>query len=399
MHGFQEWLIELLSAFEREDPDLHRRLIEVLNRSEVPAPESVAYSPNSLLNNYCSDRATLKISEKTARFSTLDGLFQRAAKSVVHIIEYKDIERLLLEALESTPNLSALVAEQLLRLGHPPTTATITALQRVAEGSDTEASLAARDCLLACCRQGIPLAATVLPQAMQDPRPETRVAAIRAWREMGIDLASGAVGDLIKALEDEEAAVRLEAVSTLAWLGPEAEAAVPPLLEKMTAGPDESARDAATRALLAIDHPEHRLILTHLEAIRGEIKREELLNALRKIGPEARSLRVRLQTSWRMSRGLTPHPDGPEPPDKLWWGGRYAELTPQPFTLLRYMWKKDWVAEEVVGKHVWEGGSWSTNQLKVALNKVNQALEEVGVPWRYRQKHRRIVKRLLAEGP
>jgi hypothetical protein len=210
---------------------------------------------------------------------------------------------------------------------------------------------------------------------------------------MGIDLASGAVPDLIKALDDKEAAVRLEALSTLAWLGPEAEAAVSPLLDTMTADPDESIRDAVTRALLVID-PKHRLILPYLEAIRGEITREGFLKALRRIGPEARSLRVRLQTAWGMDRGPNPpHPDGPEAPDMVWWGGRCARLSPQPFALLDYMWEKDTADEEEVGNHVWEDGSWSRGKIKAALNKVKQALEDVGVPWRYGQKRGRIDKK------
>jgi hypothetical protein len=383
MHGFQEWLIELLSAFEREDPDLHRRLIEVVNGYEAPVPEPVTYSPNTLLNSYCLGRATRKISEKTARFWTLDCLFQRVAKSVIRIIEYKDLENLLLEALESTPNLRTRVAEQLLRLGPPPTTATITALQRVAEGSGPEASGAARDCLLAFCQKGAALAASALPRAMQDPRPETRMAAIRAWKEMGLDLASGAVGDLIKALEDEEAAVRLEALSTLAWLGPEAEAAVQPLLEKMTAGPDESVGDAATRALLAID-PEHRLILPYLEAFPGKDTREVLLKALRKIGPEARSLRVSLQTSWGMGRGINPpHPDGAELPGTFWWNHRNFEIKPTACKLLYYLWGKDRVAIAEVAPLVWGTKKPTKDQVKSALYEINSVLGQAGVNFCY----------------
>jgi hypothetical protein len=227
---------------------------------------------------------------------------------------------------------------------------------------------------------------------MQDPRPETRRAAIRAWKEMGIDLASGAVGDLIKALEDEEAAVRLEALSALAWLGPEAEAAVPPLLEKMTADPDESIRDAATRALLKIDE-EGRRTLPYLEATRGELKREGLLKSLRRIGPEARSLRVRLQAAWGEGRGLNPpHPDGPEPPDKFWWRHRAFDIKPTACKLLDRLWGKDRVAIAEVALLVWGTNDPTTDQVKSALREINSVLGQAGVNFCYSTKAGYFVK-------
>ncbi len=306
LHRYRQLLNTVIMAFEQEAPDLYSQLREALNSSGNIFPE------------------------------------------------YEHAEGLLLEALESASDRRTriTVAKQLLRLGPPPTTATITTLQRVERDPDPVVSSAALDCLIACCLKGASSAAPALPRAMKDPRPETRTAAVRAWRELGRDLASGAVGDLIAALADPESDVRMEAVATLAWLRDEAEAAIPALLDLMKGAEEAAVREAAFRALLAID-PEHRLIFPSLQGIEGGTTRDLLLNALRRMGAEATSLRHKLEESWGRRVLTPPHPDGPELPNRFWWKEDPHPIRPQPCRLLNHVWNKESVRIADVAQDVW----------------------------------------------
>jgi HEAT repeat protein len=392
LHRFRKRLNEVISAFEG-DPDLFSRLLEAVEMSDRP------------------------------------------------FLEYEAVEGPLLEALvsEPDPKIRVAVARQLLRLGPPRTVASITAFQRAAEDSDPEVGRAARGCLVACCLQGTPLAAlalsligdeqpevraaeaalrslppdelsqasgvvSALVSMIRDPQPEVRTAAIEGLQTTTPDTACVAVPALMRALEDPDASVRCAAISTLQWLGTEAIRAVPVLVNIVLCGSERVVCVSAVRALGVID-PGYVLTSPRLEVIKGEGARDRLVKLLSAAGPETRSLRQALSTRWVKEEPIdtwegAAHPDGPETLEhKVWWGGRCARLAPQPFALLCYMWKKDMAAEEVVGNHVWKDGSWNTEKLKVALNKVKEALEEVGAPWRYGQKHRQIVKRLLSEEP
>jgi hypothetical protein len=241
--------------------------------------------------------------------------------------------------------------------------------------------------------QSMPEAIPWALQAMEAPDPQLRRAAIGAWRNMGLDLASEGVQALIKALDDKEKTVRLETISTLAWLGPEAEAAVPALLKIMQGEPEELLRHAATRALLAID-PAHRLILPYLEALQGDSTRGALLQLLRRIGQEARSLRQELQLSWGVGRGSNPpHPDGPELPGKFWLDGKLIELPPVPLKLLTYLSGKECVPIKDVEKAVWGTAARTENRLKSALKVVNQALLDANVQHTYGKK-KEYIRRL-----
>jgi hypothetical protein len=245
---------------------------------------------------------------------------------------------------------------------------------------------------------------SALVSMIRGTHPAARTAAIEALQAATPDTACVAVPALMKALEDPEASVRCAAIGTLQWLGTEAIRAVPVLVNIVLGGSERAVRVAAVRALGAID-PGYVLTSPRLEVIKGEVARDGLVKLLSAAGPEARSLRRALSTQWVKEEpidtweGVT-HPDGPEALEhKVWWGGRCARLPPQPFALVQYMWEKDRAGEEAVGNHVWKDGSWSRDKLKVALNKVKEAFEEVGVPWRYRQRYHQIVKRLLSEEP
>jgi hypothetical protein len=303
-------------------------------------------------------------------------------------LEYEAVEGPLLEALVSAPDrrTRVTVARQLLRLGPPPTSKTITALQGAERDQDPEVRRVALDCLLACCLKGDTQAATVLPQAMKDTRPETRRAAVRAWREMGRDLASAAVGDLIKALVDPDSDVRMEAVATLAWLRDEAEAAVPALLKFMAAAGEAAVREVAFRALLAID-PKHRLILPSLRGTPVHATRDRLLDDLRRIGGDGTSLRHELEEAWGR-RNLPP--DGPELPNRFWWKGAPHPIRPQPCRLLSHVWNKESVRIADIARDVWGTPTPTPDQVKSTLRDMNDVLLAAETGRSYRRNREEI---------
>jgi hypothetical protein len=303
------------------------------------------------------------------------------------------IESVLVDALPPDQDKSVRIkaAQLLAEFGPPRSFQSILALLRAEEDQDEEIRGAVRDWLLACCSdESRGWAAPMLHRAMEDARPECRRAAVRAWKRLGLDLASVAVPALVRALGDEERFVRLETLSTLGWLGSEAEAAVPAVLDVLLGEQDAILREAAVRTLLMVD-PEHQRSLPRLAEIEGDNSREALLKILRSAGPEARALRRALTARWAAREASeTPqesrHPDGPELPAAFWWGGTRYDISPIPCKLLHYMWDRDQAPIEEVARHVW--GEWpcTPGRIKSALRAANHTLEEANAERAYGQK-------------
>ncbi|GAB4323686.1 MAG: hypothetical protein Kow0059_19050 [Candidatus Sumerlaeia bacterium] len=125
-------------------------------------------------------------------------------------------------------------------------------------------------------------------QAIGDPDPDTRSAAVRFLRELGGEDARTAFPAVLHALDDPDPMVRLEAVNTLAALALEPERALPlliPMLQDKTA----QVRDAAAAALGAMG-PAARPAVPHLMDMLGKPFVEGSLSAafaLGQIGPAA----------------------------------------------------------------------------------------------------------------
>jgi hypothetical protein len=143
--------------------------------------------------------------------------------------------------------------------------------------------------------EGAPEAIAYLTRATKHPQAHVRLWALGMWREdVGVDLASGAVPDHIELLGDEVHAVRMKALSNLAWLGPEATEAVRRILEVVVNDRAESTREAAARALLAID-PEGVWVVP---ALRDSSERDRLVAELRLLFQDGRQLRRKVQ-AWQ----------------------------------------------------------------------------------------------------
>jgi hypothetical protein len=83
-----------------------------------------------------------------------------------------------------------------------------------------------------------------------------------------------------------------------------------------------------------------------------------------------------------------PHPDGPEEPCYFWWKGTcYDDLQAIPCRLLIHLWGRDKVPiDDQLGQFVWgREDSWES-RLSSALNRVNEFLDQAGVPWSYGKK-------------
>jgi hypothetical protein len=233
---------------------------------------------------------------------------------------------------------------------------------------------------------------------MADEEAEIRKAAIELLRQTDRDAAAVAVTSLIDALDYEAVEVRLAAVQTLDWLGPDAVPAVNGLVEVMLGDPEEALRRAALRAALKID-PESDLILQVLEGVGRENTREAIVRILSAAGAAGRPLRRRLQAHWQKDKAerpsppavdagvpiQAPHKDGPEDPLTLWWKGDHLHVAPTPFRLLEYMWGKKLAKAGDVEEHVWGPSGALDSQIRSALHDLNTILEKAGVPWRYGQ--------------
>jgi HEAT repeat protein len=141
---------------------------------------------------------------------------------------------------------------------------------------------------------GYKAALAYLTRALKDPQPPIRLWALENVKELGVDVASGLVPDLLGLLDDEEDAVRMKVLSALEWLGPEAREAVRRILEVAVNDRAESTREAATRALLAIDSERVWVV----PALRDTSERDRLVAELRLLGEAGRRLRHKVQ-SWQ----------------------------------------------------------------------------------------------------
>jgi hypothetical protein len=95
----------------------------------------------------------------------------------------------------------------------------------------------------------------------------------------------------------------------------------------------------------------------------------------------------RFQTVRRLGlaiRETVPPPDGPAPPNLLYWGGNGVphELPPIPWRMLQFMWGKESAPIEQVEAHVW-GHDATDDAIKSALYDLNRRLAEIDVPLTY----------------
>ena len=122
---------------------------------------------------------------------------------------------------------------------------------------------------------------------------DVRKAAILAIRELGIDLAAGAVKEFADLLTDPIKSVRVAACEALQWLKADAVPAVPALVDFLHGTAESDLRVLAARALVAID-PKGRA----LSKIKSPVKRESLIEAFSRLGEPGRQLRRLLPPRW-----------------------------------------------------------------------------------------------------
>jgi hypothetical protein len=183
-------------------------------------------------------------------------------------------------------------------------------------------------------REGSRRYVRVLIQAMASDSLGLRYNAVRAWRKLGVDIASGALPDIVRLLQDGDAGVRLQAVLLLAWLGPDARDALPAVVELAVRDEDGAVRREGLLALRKID-PEGTQAVELLGRITDPGSRPALLEGLEDLGEPGRPLRRALRDVWSgrprqappgaaqsppgpgTPPGLARHPDGPVPPNHL----------------------------------------------------------------------------------
>jgi hypothetical protein len=73
-------------------------------------------------------------------------------------------------------------------------------------------------------------------------------------------------------------------------------------------------------------------------------------------------------------------PDGPVPPNKLWFNGKSFELEKVPFALITYMWGKDKAVFSQLTNAVWPDDAPSDGAFHNAKARVNAVLVELGYP-------------------
>jgi hypothetical protein len=148
----------------------------------------------------------------------------------------------------------------------------------------------------ACCLHKMDLcrylrAYLVLKDTLKDEDPHVRLCAIKALRQVGVDMASAALNKLRAALGDPVRRVQREIVITLGWLGEDAKPAVPDLVNLMfeDVKPTHPLLLEVVRALARID-PTHTTVADDARKLEST-RHKTLLCVLRHIGPKARSLR------------------------------------------------------------------------------------------------------------
>jgi hypothetical protein len=89
------------------------------------------------------------------------------------------------------------------------------------------------------------------------------------------------------------------------------------------------------------------------------------------------------------------HPDGPEPPNRLWWKNHHFELSPQHWSIVNVMWGKSSVERDVFVEAVWATDSEAVAEptVRSTLCKLNKKLsDEVGIPWSISLKRSHVVR-------
>lgn len=342
-----------------------------------------------------------------AKESPLHRKIEKALKGEV-FVEYRIVAPVLLQALLSRPNKNTREAANRLlrRFGPPHTPDAVKDLLRLAQDSHADTQLTAVVCLGSCELQGMEDAAAKLLTVMKDGRPEIRRAAVETWKALGVDLGARGVPALVSRLQDEAKDVRQEALATLAWLGPEAEDAVEAIIKVMVSDQEEDIRQEAVRALLAVD-PSDRLSVRRLA--REQARQAEVLRILQRVGPDARALRRKLQSTWadQATAGdsslppgggtvaqdpLASHPDGPEEPNSFWWGGKRYHLSPISCKILSQVWGRDKIAIGKLEQAVWGQEDVPDTQVKSALHRLNNVLCDARVSWNYGKSGAYVVK-------
>ena len=129
-----------------------------------------------------------------------------------------------------------------------------------------------------------------LEEELKDRDPKVRLNAAKLLSD-GPDRE--AVPALCKALEDSDTAVAEQAARGLRWIGPDASAAVPILVERLKKPPSEVFREAAIAALGGIGpkaEPAVPLLVEQLREKKAPLKtRQAAATALGQIGPVAKA--------------------------------------------------------------------------------------------------------------
>ncbi len=258
--------------------------------------------------------------------------------------------------------------------------------------------------------------APFIREAMGDEDTGNRYYAVRLWLKLGRRVARSAVPDLQQLLHDRVADVRGQALVVLRWLGPDAAEAIPAVVKLAErAGPGQLRR-GCWRAVLDMA-PDHAVAARHLAAITDPDCREDLLEAVRSAGEPADPLLQALEAAWDgaaetlPSAGLpalthavgpavkgtaaqpSPHPNGPESPNCLWWEGKVLEVPETPFNLLLMLWDKDCFPIEDLESEKLFNLDRNPSALKSALHDLSSIMASLDIPYRWGKKGSFVVKK------
>jgi len=87
--------------------------------------------------------------------------------------------------------------------------------------------------------------------------------------------------------------------------------------------------------------------------------------------------------------------DGPEPPCYLRWQNNRYELKPRLWQTLNVLWPHDHIEVETLIQNVWgdeEGETIKDTTVRSTLARLNDHLDELGVPWQYRLRRGCVVR-------
>jgi hypothetical protein len=289
---------------------------------------------------------------------------------------------------------AALRASGLGRWLPPELADAIPALLKAIEAPDS----AVRIHLLAALRVAAPrrcpecssVVLAVARSTLSDVDPTVVVAALNVIKAAGVDAASVATAPVTKLLTHPNPRVRVCTCKTLAWLGPDARAAVPTLLDVAVQHVDASLRNQATLALTGIDVD--GALIDHVLA--DPVQREQLLAALRDLGSAGRVLRRSLQARWQVP-GSGWKPLSPPGFERVW-----HELTATQRELLTAMWdnrrKEGLPVADLYPLMAWETSNAADKCLRVHLAGITRRLRSTGMPIPWIRRDKRIFWQALA---